>query len=321
MLSSEIYAPGKIRLIDVPEPEPAKPSGQILFQPEMGCLCGSDIPFFLKEPHYDPRPGHSLHEVVGRILDSSGTSHRLGELAMTKVPDQLGVRERIWMDENEAFPLPYNMQIEHGVLSQPLGTVVHAIRKLPSIVGATVAILGQGPMGQLFTSTVRNLGASNIICIDPIPERLLVSTKMGATHVINPLDTDPVDAVNQVTGNLGADLSIEVVGHNDLALDQCSQLCKQSGHILQFGVPPHGATPIHLQDMFRKKQTLLTSVNPGPEQDYQLAIRWIHNGLIDLKPLITHHFPVEEIQTAYEIFSGRQDGAMKVFIDFPHSGK
>ena len=134
MFASEIYGPGRIRLIDVPEPDPMDGPGQILFQPEMGCLCGSDVPFFLREPLYDPQPGHSLHEVVGRIIESNGTRHREGELAMSKIPGHTGVRERIWMKEDEANPLPKTLKIEEGVLSQPLGTVIHAARKLPNLV-------------------------------------------------------------------------------------------------------------------------------------------------------------------------------------------
>jgi len=318
MFASEIYEPGKIRLIDVPEPEPARGPGQILFQPEMGCLCGSDVPFFLREPFYDPEPGHSLHEVVGRVLESNGARHREGELAMSKVPGHTGVKERIWMNEVEANPLPKELRIEEGVLSQPLGTVIRAARKLPNLVDAQVAILGQGPMGQLFTATTRNLGARSIICIDPIAARLRVSETMGATDMINPQEMDPVDAVNQLTGGIGADLVIEAVGHHDLALNQCIQMCRNSGLLLQFGVPARGSTSIHLDDLFRKNLSLITSVEPDPDPDYGLAMRWIREGRIDVAPLVTHHFPLDEIQTAYDIFSGRKDGAIKVFLDFPN---
>lgn len=320
MFASEIYGPGRIRLIDVPEPDPMDGPGQILFQPEMGCLCGSDVPFFLREPLYDPQPGHSLHEVVGRIIESNGTRHREGELAMSKIPGHTGVRERIWMKEDEANPLPKTLKIEEGVLSQPLGTVIHAARKLPNLVDKRVAIVGQGPMGQLFTSTIRSLGARSIICIDPVAARLEVSELMGATDVINPQELDPVDAVKQLTGGSGADLVIEAVGHHDLALNQCIQMCRPEGRILQFGVPLRGSISIQLDDLFRKNITLITSVDPYPDPDYGLAMSWIGEGRIDVGPLVTHHFPITEIQTAYDTFSGRKDGAIKVFLDFPNRG-
>jgi threonine dehydrogenase-like Zn-dependent dehydrogenase len=205
-------------------------------------------------------------------------------------------------------------------MAQPLGTVILAARKIPSLVDANVAIVGQGPMGQLFTATVRNLGARRIICVDPIAARLKVSERMGATDLINPQELDPVDAVQQLTDGLGADLVIEAVGHHDLALNQCIEMCRHSGQILQFGVPARGSTPIQLDDLFRKNLTLITSVDPDPDPNYGLAFRWIGERRIDVSPLVTHHFSLDEIQLAYDTFSDRRDGAIKVFLDFPNRG-
>jgi threonine dehydrogenase-like Zn-dependent dehydrogenase len=69
--------------------------------------------------------------------------------------------------------------------------------------------------------------------------------------------------------------------------------------------------------LFFKNITLHTSVNPDFRRDFPLAMRWIGEGRIDVSKVITHRYPVSEIQTAFETFSDRKDGALKVLVEFP----
>ena len=83
MLAGKCTAPGRIELVDVPEPEldvsAVTGSGQIVFQPEITCLCGSDRPFFLGSDEFPIELGHSLHEMIGSVVSSNGTRFQCGD--------------------------------------------------------------------------------------------------------------------------------------------------------------------------------------------------------------------------------------------------
>jgi threonine dehydrogenase-like Zn-dependent dehydrogenase len=324
LLAGQIFAPSRIRLIDVPEPtlddaaEGAKGAGEIIFQPELACLCGSDLPFFDGEyPEYAPQIGQSLHEMIGRVIQTSGTRFRPGDRVLCVPVNHFGLMERFRVSQERAIPLDPRAPDEHALLAQPLGTVLFALRKLPNLIDWNVAVVGQGPIGQLFCAALRNLGARQIIAIDRVASRLETSPRMGATAVINAAEEDPIEAVRRVTAGDMADLVIEAVGHRDQALNLCIDLCRPQGHILFFGVPQECIDGICWRNLWMKNICVHTSVNPDFVRDFPLAMRWIAERRVDLAPIITHRFPLTQIQTAFETFRDRRDGALKVFIDFP----
>lgn len=324
MLAGEIYAPGKVRLIDVPEPkleqglEGASGPGEIIFQVELACLCGSDLLFFEGDyEEYAPLVGHSLHEMTGTVVETSGQRFRRGDRVLCVPVNQLGLMQRFRVSEERAIPLDARPSEAEALLAQPLGTVIYALRKLPNLIDWNVAVVGQGPIGQLFNAALRNLGAREVIGIDRLESRLRTSPRMGATAVIDASREDVVDAVRRITGGGMADLVVEAVGHRDQALNLCVDLCRPHGHVLFFGVPRELIDGIQWRNLWFKNLCVHTSVNPDFARDFPLAMRWINEGRVDVSPIITHRYPLSEIQTAFDTFRHRRDGALKVFLDFP----
>ena len=320
MLAGQITQTRQIELIDHPEPTPGK-SGEIIFQPEISCLCGSDVPYFTaKHPQYPLQVGLSLHEMVGTILWADGSRFREGQKVLAVPTNHVGIFERFAITENFVVPLDLRRPLEEMILCQPLGTVLYGLRLLPNLLGWNVVVVGQGPIGQLFCGALRNLGARQIIGIDRIAARLSLSQRMGATAVINVEQEDPIAAVADLTGGTMADLVVEAVGHEHQALNLCIDLCRRLGRIHYFGVPPQIVDGIRWRDVMMKNLSFSTSLGPDFARDYPLAMQWIGEGRIDVRPLVTHSFPLSEIQTAFETFSDRKDGACKVLIRFPAAG-
>jgi threonine dehydrogenase-like Zn-dependent dehydrogenase len=322
LLAGQICAPRKIELIDVPEPalEPASSGdepGEIIFQPELACLCGSDIPFFQADPDCIPQVGHSLHEMIGTVVDTNGRRFKPGDRVLCVPVFQVGLWERFRVTEMRAIPLDPSVPEDQAVLAQPLGTVIYALRKLPNLLDWNVAIVGQGPMGLLITAALRNVGARQIIAVDRINSRLDTSVRMGATAVVNPENQDPAEAVRELTDGVMADLVIEAVGHREQVFNLCTDLCREQGRILFFGVPPAKIDGLRWLDLFMKNINVQTTVNPDFERDFPLAMRWIAEGRIDVSPLITNRLPLARIQEAFELYEERRDGELKVFVDFP----
>ncbi len=319
MLTGRIVAKGDIQLVETDEPRLAEgETGKIIFQPEIACLCGSDLPFFVEDQASYPLPdGLSLHEMVGTVIASSGERFRPGEKVLAVPIEQVGLFERFELSDERVIPLDPRQPPEIALLSQPLGTAIFALRKLPNLIDLNVVVVGQGPMGQIFNSCLRNLGARQIIGIDRVAGRLEVSPRMGATTVIDVTRDDPSQAVARLTDDRMADVVIEAVGHENQTVNLCIDLCGQEGSLLSFGVPQDVIDGLRWRELFFKNITVHTSVNPDFDRDFPLAMRWVSEGRIDLSPLITHRFPLKDIQEAYETFRDKKDEALKVLVEFP----
>ena len=323
MLAGHFITPRVVKLVDVPEPElPAGSSGQIVFQPEMTCLCGSDLPYFDGdfEGHVVqyPQPiGMSLHEMVGTVVATNGSRWKPGTRVLAVPVGQHGLFERFVLSEDRAIALAPGLPDEIAMLAQPFGTVVHALKKLPNMIDRDVVILGQGPIGQMFNIGLRNMGARRIIGVDPIESRLKLSNRMGATDTICSHGLNAGDTVRTILQGQLADVVIEAVGHKAQAFNDAVELAKPGGEILFFGVPAASIDGVALRAAMLKNLTIRTSLHPDFDRTFPLAMQWIAEDRVNLAPLITHRFPLHDLQTAFDTFRDRRDGASKVLVVFP----
>lgn len=325
MLAGHFVSRRRIELVDVAEPvlpNEAECSGQILFQPEMTCLCGSDLPFFDGEfeGHHIPYPqpvGMSLHEMVGTILATNGQRWQPGTRVLAVPIGQHGLFERFVLPEERAISLDPRLTDELAMLAQPFGTVVYALKKLPNMIDRDVVVLGQGPIGQMFNAVLRNLGARRIIGIDPLESRVAVSRVMGATHTVCSTGRDAVAEVRDLLDGELPEIVVEAVGHRAQAFNDAVELAQPFGRILYFGVPAVPVDGLMLKSAMMKNLTISTSLHPDFDRSFPLAMQWIAEGRVNLSPLITHRFPLSEIQRAFDVFRDRVDGAQKVLVEFP----
>ena len=278
------------------------------------------MPFFEQTGEFEVELGHSLHEIIGTVVATNGQKFSEGDRVLAVPDNQLGMFEQFVVGEDRAIPLDTRAPIEQALMAQPLGTVICALKKLPGVLDQDVVVVGQGPIGQLYNASLRNLGARQVIGIDPLNERLRQSASLGATSTICSRETDPIQAVADLTGGRMADIVVEAVGHRDQALNLCIDLCRKYGKILYFGVPPETIDGIRWRDMLVKNLSVHTSIHPDFDRDFPLAMQWIGEGRVDLTNLITHRYAVAEIQKAFETFGQRVDGALKVLVDFPAVG-
>ena len=250
-------------------------------------------------------------------MASTGDRFQAGDRVLCVPVQHFGFFERFRVSQSQAIPLDPRPPLEEALLAQPLGTVLFAFRRLPNVLGLDVVVYGQGPMGQVFNAVLRNLGARRIIAVDRLASRLEKSRPMGATDVIDSSAQQVVPAVKEILDGRLADLVVEVVGHRDQVFNDCLAVCRHEGRILFFGVPPTEIDGLRWRELFWKNITVHTSVGPDFGVDFPLAMQWIAEGRIDLRPVLTHRFPLAQIQQAFETFVDRKQGALKVLIDFP----
>lgn len=181
-------------------------------------------------------------------------------------------------------------------------------------VGDVVAVFAQGPIGLCATLGAKLRGASMIIGVDSIPERLEMSARFGANVIINYRETDPVAEIKRLTHGRGADVTIEALGRQE-TFESALRALRPGGVLSSLGVyagkiaAPYEAFYAGIGD-----QKIVTTLCPGGKERMRRLIAMIAAGRVDLTPLLTHRFGLEDIAEAYEIFSQQRDGVMKVVL-------
>ncbi len=318
MKAAQLVAPRQFQMVDVPPPHLAEaPPGSVVVKMELASICGSDMPFFAQTlDAYPGPPGGYLHECVGTVVESRSGRFKVGDRILAYPDEFTGFSEFWTTTEDKGVLVDDGKPLEELLMAQPLGTVIWAVRKLPNVIHKTVAVIGQGPMGQLFSHTFSNLGAKYVIGIDLFDYRLEVAKKMRATHTVNARTTDVGEAVLEITKGRGADIVVEAVGHQTETINTAIGLAADRGTVLAFGVNDVERYDINYTDFFRKNLTLVASVMPEVQSDFALSLDWIAQDRVDVRPIITHRLPFTEAQRGFELSMNREDGAIKVVFDF-----
>ena len=321
MKAAHVVAHRQIEVFEVDAPKIEDfPVGSIKVKARMTAICGTDSPNFALERQVEDYPlniGLSIHECVGTVTETRSDKFKAGDLVQASPTGGIGgLAEYYISHDNVAVKLVDFDPLDQMLMSQPLGTVIWAVRKLGNILNQDTVVLGQGPMGLLMTHMLSNLGAKTIIAADPVDFRLTTARRMRATHTVNPEREDIVTQVREITDGRMADLVVEIVGHNQQTVNLCLELAKRLGTVLTFGVPDDSVYAFQYGEFFRKNVTMIGSVGPEALNDYPLAMDMIAQGRLDVSPLITHHLPFTEVQRGFELFIDHQDQAIKVVLDY-----
>ncbi len=181
-------------------------------------------------------------------------------------------------------------------------------------IGDTVAVFAQGPIGLCATAGAKLMGATTIIGVDRLPERLAMSRRMGADHVVDFSAADPVQAIMELTDGRGVDVSIEALGTQS-TFESALRVLRPGGALSSLGVYsgdlklPLGAFAAGLGD-----HTITTTLCPGGKERMRRLMSVVGSGRVDLGGLVTHHFKLDDIEAAYELFSHQRDNVLKVAI-------
>jgi threonine dehydrogenase-like Zn-dependent dehydrogenase len=181
-------------------------------------------------------------------------------------------------------------------------------------IGDTVAVFAQGPIGLCATAGAKLSGAAAIIVVDAVPERLKVAKRLGADHVIDFKSVNPVEEISRITDGRGVDVAIEALGTQG-TFESCLRVLRPGGVLSSLGVYS-GDLKIPL-DAFAAglgDHTIRTTLCPGGKERMRRLMAVISSGRVDLKPLVTHRFKLDDIEAAYDLFGHQRDGVLKVAI-------
>jgi threonine dehydrogenase-like Zn-dependent dehydrogenase len=336
----------QIAIEEVPKPVPK--AGEAVVRITATTICGTDVHIVRGE--YPVRPGLTLgHEPVG-VIEELGSGlekdYAVGQrvivgaitpcgqcfYCLNGVHSQCGGALGGWRFGNtingawaEYLLVPdarANLAVIPGTLTDQdvllcpdiFSTGLSGAESGNIHVGDSVAVFAQGPIGLCATLGAKLKGASLIIAVDSIPERLDVATKFGATVTLNAKDGDPVPAIKRLTDGRGVDVAIEALGRQQ-TFENALRAIRPGGTLSSLGVysgklvAPYEALYAGLGD-----QRIVTTLCPGGKERMRRLMAMIAHHRVDLSPLVTHHFALDDIAEAYGLFSEQRDGVLKVAL-------
>lgn len=346
MKAAVFLAPGRIALEE--KPVPTVGPTDALVRITMTTICGTDVHILKGE--YPVKPGLTVgHEPVGVIeeLGAAVTGYRVGQrvLAGAITPcgqchsclggDQAqcgGKAAGGWRFGNTIDGCQAEYVLVPDAMANlaliPDGLSDEQVLMCPDImstgfggaergrirIGDTVVVFAQGPIGLCATAGAKLSGATQIIVVDRIPGRLEMARRLGADVVLNYDETDPVEAIRELTGRRGADVAIEALGIQD-TFESCLRVLRPGGTLSSLGVYAGKLTlPLDAFAAGLGDHTLVTTLCPGGKERMRRLMAVLASGRLDLKPLVTHRFTLDRIVEAYDLFAHQRDGVLKVAI-------
>jgi threonine dehydrogenase-like Zn-dependent dehydrogenase len=349
MLATVFHGPNDIRLDRVPRPHPA--AGEAVIKVTLTTICGTDVHILRGE--YPVAPGLVIgHEAVGIIheLGEGLEGFQIGDRVLVGAITPCGQCRACLSDQSaqcgggddyralggwrfgntingaqaEYLLVPYaqanlakvpqELSDEDVILLADIAsTGISGAESGNVAIGDTVAVFAQGPIGLCAAIGARLMGASLVIGVDGDRNRLDFARRMGVDVCLDYHDVNPVDEIKRITGG-GADVSIEALGTQE-TFENALRCLRPGGTLSSLGVysgklhVPYDAFAAGIGDY-----RIVTTLCPGGRERMRRLMSLVQNRRIDLKPMITHHFPLEKIHEAYQVFSERQAGVMKVAI-------
>jgi len=342
MKAAVLHRPGEIRLEQrqVPEPGP----GEVLVRVRAVGVCGSDVHYY-KEGRIGRRvvekPLILGHESAGEVVAlGSGVLHiavgarvalepgvpcrrcrycKIGRYNlcpdvtfMATPPVDGAFVEYIAWPADFTYSLPENLGYAEGALMEPLAVGMHAVRRARPVPGCTVLVLGGGPIGQLALVAAKAAGAGRVILTELEEGRLAMARSLGADAALDLRSTSMAEALAEITDGEGPDLVIEAAGSVE-TVRQGIELVRRGGTVVWIGLPGTDPCPVSVLQAINKEMDILGIYRYA--NVYPDAIRLAASGKIDLAPLVTHRFPLEEARRALDTVLEQRASAVKVLVE------
>jgi 2-desacetyl-2-hydroxyethyl bacteriochlorophyllide A dehydrogenase len=339
MQTAAFVRPGVMELRDAPEPEPG--AGQIVVAVSHCGICGSDLheydaagPSIRAAGVFQPVMGHEFTGTVaalGEGVDSlregdtvvvnpgatCGTCWHCTHGAANVCAQQLGTgymlpggyAERCLVQASQCLPIPGEEWLEKAALTEPFAVALRALNRAEMKAGETVFIAGGGPIGLLSLIAARRKGAGTIIVSEPSGRRRELALRLGADYAIDTAQPASLK-VRELTGGMGADLSIEAVGIPP-TMDDALGATRRAGRIVIAGTFDLPYT-IGLINLIVQEQSIIATF--GYVDEFAEARDLICSGEVDVSPLISHTVALEELPRTFEDMTRSRDEYQKVLV-------
>lgn len=325
-----------IRVGDVPPPVPG--AGDLLVRVKAVGVCGSDIHSYVEGSttgRTKVQPMVLGHELAGVITGDTAAQAGLPEGTLVAVdpaqpcgacewchrghtnlcpnvkflgypPSNGAMAEYVVVPRSALHPVPSSFDAATAVLLETLGVAIHAMDLAKMRLAESVAVLGCGPVGLLLVQLARLAGADRVFAVDPIGYRAQLARELGAHDAF-----DSYAAIAQASGSRGVDLVLEATD-SGLGFEHAARASRIGGRVVMVGIPEGNQYTLPASEARRKGLSIKFS-RRMPEV-YPRAIALAASGRVQLAPLASHHFKLEDANAAFEMQAARRDGIIKAII-------
>jgi L-iditol 2-dehydrogenase len=347
MHAAVLFGPRDIRIIERPVSQPGP--GEVLVKVAMCGTCGSDLKVYHGQfrptlPYGEFTPGHEWTGTVvalGETVDEFAVGDRVcieahhgcgrcdnclvgkytaclnygnaskGHRA-TGITANGGFAQYVLHHVGALYKMPPQVSFKDAVLLTTAGTGLYGLDAAGGYVaGYDIVIFGPGPVGLMTVQACKQLGAARVILVGTRPNRLEMGRRLGADHLINAREQDPVAVIQELTGGAGVDLAIECSGAVDTP-QQCVQVTKRGGKILVLAYYPQPIT-LDLSSVVRNDITIHTTRGEGGN-NVRRAVSLAAQGRLRGAELVTHEFPLQDIAEAFRVLQERIDDPIKIVL-------
>jgi L-iditol 2-dehydrogenase len=341
MRIAELVEPRKFRMTEgvVTEPGP----GEIQVRVEAVGICGSDMHNFS-----EGRVGDTLcrypavlgHEPTGVVIKTgpgvtgwapgdravlepavycyhcefclTGRHNICQHIRFLSTPPEPGFfRQCLNLPAANVLPLPASVGFREGTLFEPLGVALHSMKFAAIQPLETAAVFGAGPIGLMTVVLLKMCGAGRVFSIEPVPHRREMARALGADEVIDPHAADAAREILSATGQRGVDVTIDCATKED-TLDQCVGATRNGGRMVVTGIPDEIRVPLDWHTA-RRKELVIYNVRRS-NHETEAALELLRDYPSRFAPIVTHTFPMDQVQQAFEMLEHYSDGAVKVVI-------
>ena len=325
---------GRLELGDEPDPVPAP--GESLVRVTAVGLCGSDLHWYGEGGIGDAvleRPLVLGHEVSGVVVSGPHAGRHVAvdpalpcgscdtcllghrnlcpsvRFAGHGTVDG-GLRELMAWPDAQLHLLPDGLTGADATVLEPLGVALHAMDLAHVRLGAQVTVVGCGPIGLLLVQLARAAGAARVLAVEPLPHRREAALRCGADAALDAADCTSQGVYASGLGPPGADVVLEVVG-SEPAVELAVRAARPGGRVVLVGIPDEDRTAFPASVARRKGLTL--AVVRRMKEVYPRAVDLVERGVVDVAPLVTDRFGLEQVEDAFVAAAGR--GGLKVVVE------
>lgn len=317
MWAMRLIRPFTFETLDVESLGPSKLTpGQVRLHVLAGGICGSDL------AHYrgtqttfseiaERIPGFCLHEVVGDVIESAAPSIQVGERVVGWATAMNGLAEYVVTDATSVFPYDQRLTPTDAIMLQPLSCILYAVERLGRVDGYHCAVLGQGPIGVLFSHVLKSSGARRVTAVDRVL-RADLTNDFGVDQAV-------IMSSGQWLVTMHADdapeVIVEAIGHQISTLSHAVDAIRPDGRIFYFGVPDDPIYPIDMEKMLRKRLTLSSGATLERPRVLEAAQRYVISNPGLIRAYNTHVFGRDQVAEAFEAADQGRAGVLKVAIE------
>ena len=308
-----------IMLDDAPTPQPLE--GEVLVQCSHVALCGSNMGQYTSEGVWGklefPNPvGWAGHENIGTVVESRCEGFEPGALVLAQPEGYFGFAELIRAKPPGVALLPSDApDVAALIVAQPLATVLRAMTQTAHVINQRCAVVGQGPMGLVWTHMLGRMGAKQVIATDLLAWRLEWATRLGASAVVDASSQDVLETVRELTNGEMIDFCVDAAGKVD-SLSTAASLVRRAGRLFVFGMPDYDDQKFPWYSTFRNETKIINCVGPQCAAYFQVAADMVVDGRAsDLGATVTPRMPWAKAPEAFEMYADCAEGSLKLTLE------